>query len=308
MKRIVIILFAIGLMSFYTQAQDKADTAWTIGLDASLLGSQIGFTNWAPGGDNSVAFSGFLNMSATYEKRKNKWENLLGLGYGQTKTGKRDFRKSEDKIDFSSSYGYKAKDKWYYSALFNFKSQFAAGYDYIDDQDSLKVKISNFMAPAYISVGLGMEYVPTDYMSFYLSPATVRWIVVNDQELANAGAFGVDPAEYDDDGVLISEGKTIKNEFGAYFRFLFKKDIVKNVNFQTKLELFSNYVENPQNIDINWDTMINMTINSWLSANVGLQMVYDDDTPIVDSDGNIGPRMQIKQLLGIGLTYKVSNK
>jgi len=164
------------------------------------------------------------------------------------------------------------------------------------------------MAPAYTSVGLGMEYVPNDFMSFYLSPATARWIIVNDQDLANAGAFGVDPAEYNDAGDIVTEGKTIKQEFGAYFRFMFKRDIVKNVNLQTKLELFSNYLENPQNIDINWDTMINMTINSWLSANFGLQMVYDDDTPIVDADGNVGPRTQIKQLLGVGLTYKVASK
>jgi hypothetical protein len=307
MKRLTIILFATGIMSFFSQAQD-ADTAWKVGFDASLLGSQVGFTNWAQGGDNSITISGFLNMFATYEKGRNKWENLLGLAYGQTRTGKRDFRKSEDKIDFSSAYGFKAKDKWYYTALFNFKSQFATGYNYVDDQDSLKVKISNFLAPAFTSIGLGIEYVPTDYMSFYLSPVTARWIIVNDQDLANAGAFGVEGAEYDDSGVMISEGKTIKNEFGAYFRFLFKKDIVKNVNFSTKLELFSNYIENPQNIDINWDTMITMSVNSWLSANFGLQMIYDDDTPIVDSDGNIGPRTQIKQLLGVGLTYKVSTK
>ncbi|MCK4406540.1 MAG: DUF481 domain-containing protein, partial [Bacteroidales bacterium] len=95
-----------------------------------------------------------------------------------------------------------------------------------------------------------------------------------------------------------------KNEFGAYFRFIFKKNIIKNVDLQTKLELFSDYFDNPQNIDVNWDTMINFTINEWLAANFGLQMIYDDDIPIKDKDGNIGPRTQIMQLLGIGISYK----
>jgi len=143
-------------------------------------------------------------------------------------------------------------------------------------------------------------------MSFYLSPVTARWIIVNDQNLADAGAFGVDPAETDLTGNIIpGSGKTSQFELGAYFRFLFVKDIIKNVNLSTKLELFSDYLENPQNIDVNWDTMINMKVNEWISASFGLQMMYDDNTPIADKDGKIGPRTQIKELLSVGLTYKI---
>ncbi len=308
MKKITLLLAGLLLFGWGSKAQSDADTAWKVGGDASLMFSQSSFTNWAAGGENNVTLNGFINFYAKYEKRKSKWDNLLVLAFGQTKTGEKEFRKNEDKIDFSSSYGLKAADKWYYTALFNFKSQFAPGYDYHDDVDTLdKEKISDFLAPAYTSIGLGMEYNPVDYISLYLSPVTARWVIVNDQDLANAGAFGVDPAEYDDQGTMIKEGKTVKQEFGASFRFLFAKDIFKNVNFQTKLELFSNYLSNPQNIDVNWDTMIYMTINKLLSANFGLQMVYDHDTPIVDKDGNVGPRTQIKQLLGVGLTYKISN-
>lgn len=306
MKRVVFIFLAVGLFSMVANAQSDADTAWKKGLEASLLGSQVGFTNWAPGGDNNLTFNGFLNFYARYEKGNKKWENMLSLAYGQSKIGKQEFRKNEDKIDLLSAYGIKASDKWYYTANFNFKSQFTSGYNYHDDTIA-KEKISNFLAPAYISLGLGMEYRPHDYISFYISPATARWIIVNDTLLASKGAFGVEKAYVDDNGIYVP-GETSKFEFGAYFRFMFKKDIVKNVNLSTKLELFSNYIENPQNIDINWDTMINMTINSWLSANFGLQMVYDDDTPIVDADGKEGPRTQIKQMLGVGLTYKVSSK
>ena len=304
MKKLTLLLIGFLLFGFISKAQNDADTAWKTGGDFSLMFSQSSFTNWAAGGENNLTFNGYVNLFAKYEKGKSKWENMLSLAYGQTKTGNQDYRKSEDKIDFLSAYGIKAADKWYYTANFNFKSQFAEGYNYHEDSIA-REKISNFLAPAYISFGLGMEYRPHDYMSFYFSPATARWIIVNDTLLASKGAFGVEKAYVDDNGKYVP-GETSKFEFGAYFRFMFVKDIFKNVNLSTKLELFSDYLDNPQNVDVNWDTMINMSINSWLMASFGLQMIYDDNTPITDKDGNIGPRTQIKQLLSVGLNYKFS--
>ena len=307
MKKITLIAFIV-LGAFTLKAQD-ADTAWKINSDISLMMSQTSFTNWSSGGENSLTFNGYFNFYAGYQKGRVKWENMLGLAYGQTKTGDFEFRKNEDKIDFASIYGIETSDesKWYYTAAFNFKSQFAEGYDYPDGVDSTKIKISNFLAPAYTSLGLGMEYRPYDYMSFYLSPITARWIIVNDQDLADAGAFGVEPAYVNESGDLV-HGEKLKSEFGAYFRFIFSKELTKGIKFSTKLELYSDYLQNPQNIDVNWDSMFDFTIKSWLSANFGWQLVYDDDTPIILSDGGSGPRTQFRQVLGIGLTYKVSNR
>jgi hypothetical protein len=303
-----ILLLSLGLVIFiFSNAQDDADTAWKIRSDVSLMFSQASFTNWASGGENSIAYNGFFNFYAGYVKGKSKWENFLELAYGQTKTGERDFRKNEDKIDFTSNYGYKAAEKWYYSANLNFKTQFTTGYNYHEDSIP-KEKISNFMAPGNFSVGLGMEYRPYDFMSFYLSPATARWIFVNDQDLADAGAFGVEPAVYDDMGNKIEDGENIKQEFGAYFRFLFVKEIMKNVNLSTKLELFSDYLEEPQNIDVNWDTMIGLKVNEWITTSLSFQLLYDHDTPITDKDGNTGPRTQFKELFSLGLTYRISNR
>jgi hypothetical protein len=307
MKRITFLLSGLLLLSLVSFAQNEPDTSWKLKSDVSLMFSQVAFSNWAAGGENNITLNGFFNFYAGYIKGNHKWENLLGLAYGMNKTGERDFRKSEDKIDFLSNYGLKANDKWYYSANFNFKSQFTEGFKYYDDSiPRYEEKISNFLAPAYTSIGVGMEYRPYNYMSFYLSPATARWIIVNDQDLADAGAFGVDPAEKDTSGLMIKgTGENIKFELGAYFRFLFVKDIMKNVNVSTKLELFSDYLETPQNIDVNWDTMINMKVNDWITASFGLQMLYDHDTPITDSDGKVGPRTQIKEQLAVGLTYKI---
>jgi len=307
MKKIVLLLTGLALM-VAINAQDNSDTAWTVNSDASLMFSQSSFTNWAPGGEDNLTFNAFFNFYAGYHKGKSKWENMLGLAYGQSKTGKQDYRKSEDKIDFLSNYGYEAAKNWFYSANFNFKSQFAEGYDYHDDVDTLgKEKISNFMAPGYVSLGLGMENKPKEWLSIYLSPATARWIFVNDQPLADYGAFGVEKGYFDNNGNWVP-GETSKFEFGAYFRVILIKEVLKNVTVNTKLELYSDYLMNPQNIDINWDTRIDMKVNSWLSAGFAFQMVYDHDTPVTDKDGNIGPRLQMRESLSVGLTYKVSNK
>ncbi len=308
MKKITVLIAGLLLISLLSNAQTAADTAWKTGGDVSAMFSQSSFSNWAGGGENAMTLNSFLNLYAKYEKGKSKWENLLGLAYGQNKTGDYGVRKSEDKIDLASTYGIKAASKWYYTVNFNFKSQFAPGYDYPFPTDSGKVKISNFMAPGYISLGLGMEYRPYDYMSFYFSPVTARMIVVNDQELADAGAFGVDKATYDTIGNIVTHGKSSKFEFGSYFRFIFKKDIIKNVNFSTKLELFSDYLDNPQNVDVNWDNMINMKVNKLITASFGWQLVYDDNTPIIDKNGNVGPRTQFRETLAVGLSYKFKNR
>lgn len=306
MKKLLFLLAGL-VLSIGVYSQDDADTAWKVSGDVSLMVNQSSFTNWAPGGDNNLNLTGFFNGYAGYYKNKTKWETILGLAYGQTKTGKQDFRKNEDKIDLQSTLGIEATEKWFYTLNFNFKSQFAKGYDYHDDVDTLDpVKISNFLAPGYTSLGIGMEYRPKTFMSLYISPITARWIFVNDQDLADVGSFGVEPAYIDDQGNFVP-GEKSRFEFGAYFRFLFVKDIAKNVNLNTKLELFSDYTRKPGNIDVNWDTQINLKVNDWLSAMFGLAMVYDHDTPIVDKDGNEGPRLQIKEVLSVGLTYRFKN-
>ena len=131
-KTILILLIVFG--AFGLKAQE-ADTSWKISSDISFFMSQASFSNWSAGGENSLTFNGYFNFYAGYIKGRVKWENFLNLAYGQTKTGDFEFRKNEDKIDFSSSYGIRTSEtsKWYYEALFNFKSQFAQGYDYPDE-------------------------------------------------------------------------------------------------------------------------------------------------------------------------------
>ncbi|HNR48125.1 MAG TPA: DUF3078 domain-containing protein [Bacteroidia bacterium] len=282
------------------QTETPVDTSWKKGGIGSVNFNQVAFSNWAAGGENSVSGAAFLTIFANYAKDRIAWDNQLDLAYGLLKSGNSKVVKSEDKIDLNSKLGYKVskESKFYYTFLFNFKSQFANGYDY--KNDTLREHpISRFLAPAYLLYSIGVDYKPNDNFSLYLSPLTGRTIIVNDDDLSQAGAFGVDP------------GKKSLTQLGAYLRAMYKKDVFTNVNFQTKLELFSNYLENPQNIAVNHEILIAMKVNKYLTANIGTQMIYDDIIPVTvikETSGvkevKSGPRLQFKEVFGIGLSYK----
>ena len=317
MKKIfyVILLIAINNSAFAQtteaeanlkkQSKDTLD-GWKTGGLFSVNFTQVSLTNWSAGGENSISLNGILNVFANYKRGNSTWDNSLDLGYGFLKSGKESTRKTDDKIDFTSKYGQKASKNWYYAGLVNFKSQMAVGYNYPDDSN----EISNFLAPAYILGAIGMDYKPSDVFTMFISPITSKITIVNDRTLADAGAYGVDAAEYDALGKKITDGKLIRSEYGGYLRALLKKDVMENVNLQTKLELFSNYSENFGNIDVNWEVLIGLKVNKYISATISTQLLYDDDVDIaVDSNDDgivdkVGPRVQFKEVLGVGLNVK----
>ena len=288
-----------------TQGKDTLD-GWTTGGIISLNLTQVSLTNWSAGGENSLSVNGILSLFANLKKGNSTWDNSLDLSYGLLQQGDADVRKTDDKIDFTSKYGQKAFKNWYYAGLVNFKSQMTAGYNYPDDS----TEISTFLAPAYVLGAIGMDYKPSEVFTLFISPITMKMTIVNDQTLADAGAFGVEAAEYDEVGNLTKNGLTTRSEYGGYLRALFKKDIMKNVNLQTKLELFTNYTEEPTHVDVNWEVLIAMKVNKFISATISTQLLYDHDIDIaVDMDGDgiidaAGPRTQFKEVLGIGLSYK----
>lgn len=277
--------------------------------------NQSAFVNWAQGGENSFAVSLIGNIQWSYTHEKHKWENNLDMSYGIQKIGGNGFRKNEDKIDFLSKYGYELKkEKIFYSLLTNFRSQFAPGYDFPEDESEEDRLVSRFLAPGYLILSTGIDFKPVKYFSVYLSPATGKFTFVRDQDIANRGTYGNEPAVYNETtGELIEKGETVRAEFGAYVNILFQKEIFKNVTVMSKLALFNNYTDlnkdNRKNIDVNWEVVIDMKINSFLSASIATQLIYDNDILIdVDNDGELdGPRTQFKEILGIGLSYKFAN-
>ncbi len=298
MKKILI-LIAVVLFSAST-ARSQADTTnyWLTEGNAQLLLNQASFTNWVQGGNNSVSATAFLNYSFTYNDSITIWENVIDLGYGLIRTDEFGVRKNEDKIDILSNYNYRASEDFFYTGKFNFKTQFVEGYNYPNDS----VVVSNLLAPAYVILSAGMTYKPNADFSFYLSPATGKFTIVNDDDLSAAGAYGVTP------------GEKLRSEFGAYATVEYKKAIMENITFKTKLDLFNNFTDpnadNRANIDVNWENSINMTVNKYITVNIFAHLIYDHDidVPINEpAEGEVqefGPRLQVKQTLGLGFSYK----
>jgi hypothetical protein len=294
MKKFALLLTiaSITLIARSQDADSDSASVWKTGGVSTLNFSQVSFENWAAGGENSYSLNGMFNLHANYTKDRTSWENSLDVGYGIIKQGERGIRKTDDKIEITSKYGYKSTSNWYYSGAFSFKTQFDKGYKYAEDAGT-KTKISEFMAPAYMLLSLGMDYKPSDHFTILISPLTGKTTFVLNDSLSNIGAFGVEP------------GKKIRNEFGGFLKIAYNKEIWENVTLNTKVEFFSNYLEQPQNVDVNWEMLISMKINEYLSANLNTQLIYDDDINYVDKSGvEHGPRVQLKEVFGVGFSYK----
>lgn len=288
----------------FSSEEAEGDTIWRFNGLVGLNFSQSYFSNWAAGGQNSVSIAALGNFNLKMNKGKHSWENILDLAYGQQAFDGKSPVKTDDKIDFTSKYGYQMQtDKWFWSALFNFKTQFQPGY-VIEDGAEIKPSISDFMAPAFQYVALGIDWKPNADLSVFMSPLTAKSTYVNIERLATE--YGLD------------EGETSRHEFGAYVNVMYTKDIFENVNLNTKLELFSNYSEDPQNVDVNWETLITMKVNNWLAATLTTQLIYDDNINIVSQvtettdpgtgeviiNEKYGPRLQFKEVFALGLTAK----
>lgn len=310
MKRLFLPLIALLLSVNVAFAQDDAPaSAWTHGGNVGFNMAQSAFDNWAPGGQNNVNFLGLLKYDINFKKDNHKWDNGidLQLGYSYYDMDE-DPLKTDDRIFFSSLYGYNIyNDKLFATANFTFQSQFTDGFDYASDSTN---RISGFMVPGYFTLGLGIQWVPNEYFKVNFAPITARMTYVNDQRLADAGAFGVDKAEYDEEGNKTKDGEKIRWELGAHLTAEFKYEIFKNVSFSSKLIAFYDYLTEGNNaldesytcpVDFDWDNALIMKVNDWLSCNLTARLVYDEDVKPVRGDSF----RQFKEVLSIGISYKI---
>jgi hypothetical protein len=291
MKKIVLVLL-ITIFTLSVKAQDsvKKDTAWKFGGLFALTISQTAFSDWAAGGEPSYSANGRLGLFANYEKGKTLWENNLDVAYGKSKQGDNDIRKTDDILEFNSKFGYKAGKKWYYSAVLNAKTQLDDGFDY-SDADSA-ILISEFMAPFYLNLALGLDYKPNKYTSVFISPLNLKTVYVSDSKYALR--YSID-----------SNGH-VKNDFGAIIKFKYQKEVIKNMNFLTKLDLFSKYnLETMADIDVNWEVLVTFKVFKVLSVNLNTLLIWDND---VRWDNGAGEnetvtRIQFKEIFGAGIAY-----
>ncbi|HSU28149.1 MAG TPA: DUF3078 domain-containing protein [Chitinophagaceae bacterium] len=308
MKKTILVFFCFSSMCLMAQDQeikslktntersilkDPNDTLPKLWKKGGIIGvnlSQGSLSHWASGGDKfSLALNSVIGLHAFYKKGKNSWDNSFDFNFGYVKTTSLGSRKNDDRIDLLSKYGHAISPKWSTALLFNFRSQFFKGYTY--DENGIGTLSSSFLSPAYVLVSLGLDWKPCSPFSMFLSPISARWVIVAKDELALAGAYGVDP------------GKHSKNEIGAFVSLNYFKETTKSLVYKGRLDLFSNYKHNPQKIDVYMTNVLNVKLSKSLALTYSLDMIYDDDVRIF-GDNHDRPALQIKSLIGVGLLLR----
>jgi hypothetical protein len=275
MKKLVWIFCLVTLGISAQQTETDSVKHWTRKGVFTLLANQSSFNNWLAGGQNNFAGNANINYDFNYKDDNWSWDNKLIMAYGLTKIKGEDTKKTDDRIEFTSLLGRKASGNWYYSAFLNFKTQMDSGFD-PDDQT---YKISHFFSPAYFQFGPGMLWKKSDNLKVNIAPATSKLVIVHDHFTEFGSSFGVE------------QGKTTRYELGAALNGYYKFTIMENVSVENILNLYSNYLEDPQNVDLDYQLNIVMKINKYLSTNFAFQTIYDD---------NAFRGFQTRQVIGVG--------
>ena len=258
--------------------------------------NEVAFVNWNAGGENSVSGLLKVNFSRTYEKIYTRWKNDISARYGLNYRDNEGLIKTDDEIKLTSSFGYN-KDTlsdWFYTAQFTFRTQFTDGFSRFKKEEP----ISRFMAPGYLFLGMGGTYHRQDEnLTVYLSPLTMKATYVLDERLSEEGAFGVAP------------GDPSRHEVGILVRSNWEKEILKNIAMGNALELYTDYLNDFGNIDVEWIFDLKFKVNKFFQASFRTHLIYDNDIKIkedTNGDGQLetlGPRIQFKQQLGVGILY-----
>lgn len=277
MKKLFLAFFLfVGLLSFGQETEKETKSNWTKKGVFTLLFNQASFSNWIAGGENSVAGTVNINYDFNYKSGDWSWDNKIITRYGLSNISGTGTRKTDDLLEFNSLLGKKASNNWSYSFFFNVRTQFTTGFDYSQNP---ALETSEFFAPAFVTMGPGMVYKKSDNFNINLSPATMKATYVTQRF---AGTNGTDP------------GETSRYELGFYAAMYYKANLMENVSIENILNLYSNYLEETQNVDINYQVNLVMQINKYLSTNLNFHLIMDD---------NVSSQVQFKQLFGLGVNY-----
>ncbi|WP_396165571.1 DUF3078 domain-containing protein [Flavobacterium sp.] len=261
---------------------EELPNGWKKTGKINFLFNQSAFNNaWMAGGTSSIAGNIGLNYDCNYKKETIVWDNKFIAAYGLTKLkGAERNTKTDDRLEWNSLFGKKASGYWYYSAFLNFKTQMDSGFD-----PTGATRISHFFSPAYLQVGPGMLWKKSDNLKVNIAPATSRLIIVDGQFTKLGTSFGVE------------QGKTIRYEFGASVSGYYKLNLMENISMENILNLYSNYLDKPENIDVDYQMNLVMKVNKYMSANVSFQAIYDDNANPVKSE------VQIREVFGLGVNF-----
>ena len=286
---VLLLIFLFIFNSSFSQElklKEITKEGWVHNGKFTFLFNQSAFSNWTAGGENTIAGNLNLNYTFNYKKDNFIWNNKIIGSYGLTQSKNTDFpKKTSDGIMYNSMFGFDAENYWFYSLLINFKTQFARGYKYKKDDNGKEYReeYTNFMSPGYLLVGPGMLWEKRKTLKLNLAPATSKFVFVNKNfTTPDGGYFGVE------------EGENLRYEIGFSASFYYKIKVMTNVTIENLLAFYSNYIDNPQNIDLNYTMNLDMNINKYLSADFIFQSIYDD---------NAYNGFQIREVFGIGLNY-----
>ncbi len=288
---LILILF-VGVNTLVAQTDTTNTTViekWKFGGTFLFHIHESTFTNWASGGENQLATKFVAKPYYNFDNGKWSWENTLDLRYGQQRNEGKEFKKNDDEIVFISKLGKRFSEKWKFSGLYSFNSQFTPHRD-----DGL-IK-SDFMAPAYTNLSLGFDYNPNKNFSVYMTPLNMRNTWVLNKELSERGEYNVKP------------GSNMRFRFGPSFLAAWKGEIAKNIMLDSKLGYFQDVVDGLGDPVVTWDALINMKVNKFISASFSFTLFYDEDskTDVKDSQGNITgeeAKVQFKQSIGVGFNF-----
>ena len=271
----------ISTLSFSQEKNDSIPIKWKFSGQFTFLFNQSNFSNWKAGGDNTIAGNFSINYDFNYNYKGWNWDNRIRTVYGLSNIKDQGFRKNSDRFEYNSVLGKKTTNNWFLSFFLNFKTQFSKGYDY---KPTPRLAISDFFAPAYLSFGPGMLWKKSDNININIAPASARFTFVSDEF---SGKYGVD------------EGENYKFALGFSLSAYYKLSLMKNVTLENIFALYSNYLENPQNIDIDYQMNFDLLINKYLSMNIKFHVIVDD---------NASTQVQFKEIFGLGVKYMFHKK
>ena len=301
MKKILLSIVCC-LVTFTGFSQEKKEATkgpWTKVTNMSLLFNQAAFNNqWQGGGTSNYAANFGLIHDANYSKDKLTWDNRIVIDYGIANQKDQEFtRKTNDRFELSSLVGKQIKETpWYYSFFLNARTQLTNGYDFgeNDDGNVFRSETTKILSPGYFQAGLGILWKKSDNLKLNIAPATARLILVNSQFTdVGQGQSSIDA--FNQIGYFgVKANETSRFEFGAAIGGYGKFTLSKNIVMENVLNLYSNYLEDLKNVDIDYTISLVMSVNKWITANIAFQAIYDD---------NAVKGFQIREAIGVGLTY-----
>lgn len=287
----LLIFLFVPLLSFAQEEDSEEEPdGWSTSGRIQFLFNQSAFNaEWTGGGTSNISGNLLLDYDFSYRQGDLTWDNKIIANYGLTRTNGDDFtKKTSDRLELNSIVGKEfAESNWSYTFFANFRTQFAPGYNYGTDPDTgeaMRTETSHFLSPAYLQAGPGLMWRKNENLFVNIAPATARFIFVD-------SFFTSTPGYVDGDYFGVDSGKSMRFELGASVSAFAKYDLVENVTMEHNLSLYSNYLEDPGNVDIDYLLNIDMSINEYLSTNLIFQAIYDD---------NAVGAFQIREVFGVG--------